>query len=256
MPAKPVKLATGDTYSHADYEKRGVPCYKCHFDTVQGDGKVPRQVCLGCHNDPERLSRFDDHEFMHKNHVTDHTVACFRCHMEIRHGRSPAPDRTEAACVRCHEGRHDTTAQLYRGTGARGVKDKPSPMSAAHVQCIACHEILGGMAGHLPHATYEAGEKACLECHGKDVAGMVASWKEETADALKKAEASLAKAEAAAKSLAAPARQTAEQLLGDARFNLDLVRYGKGVHNLEYAETVLKAVSANAAKVVHLGDKK
>ena len=257
VPAKPVKLATGNDFSHTDYEKQGVACYKCHFDSVQGDGKVPRQVCLGCHNDPARLARFDDHEFMHKNHVTDHTVACFRCHMEIRHGRHPEPEPLDVSCERCHEGRHNITAQLYRGTGARGVKDLPSGMSAARVQCIACHEILGGMEGHVPHATYQAGEKACIECHGKDIAGSLAEWKDTVAKALKKAEASHEKAETAAKALAAPeAKQTAEKLLGDARYNLDLVRYGRGVHNVDYAQAILTAVAKNAAQVVGLGEKK
>lgn len=256
VPAKPLKLATGETYSHADYEKRGVPCIKCHFDTVQGDGQVPRQVCLGCHNDPVRLARFDDHAFIHKNHVTDHSVACFRCHMEIRHGRNPEPDRTEAACDRCHEGRHDMTAQLYRGTGARGVRNMPSAMSSAHVQCVACHEILGGLEGHTPHATYEAGEKACVECHGKDMAGTLADWKKEIAGALKKAEDGLTAAEASAKALAPEAQPAAQRLLGDARYNFDLVRYGRGVHNLDYAQAILKAVRDNAAKAAQLGDKK
>ena len=257
VPAKPIKLATGDEYTHADYVKRGVACYKCHFDSVQGDGRVPKQVCLGCHSEPEHLAKFDDHEFMHQNHVTKHKVECFHCHSEIRHGRNPEPEPVDPLCNRCHSAKHDYTAQLYRGTGARGVKDKPSAMSAAHVQCIACHQFLGGIEGHAPRSTYEAGEKSCVECHGKDIEGTLDSWKSDMAEALKKAEADVAKAEAAVKATAdAEAKKKAESLLTDARYNLDLVRYGKGVHNLEYAQAVLKAVRSSAAAALKLAEGK
>ncbi len=253
VPDKPIKLANGAEYNHADYEGRKVACYKCHFDSVQGDGSVPKQVCIACHSEPEHLAKYDDHEFMHKKHVTDHKVECFHCHSEIRHGRAPEPEAAEATCNRCHTAKHDYTAQLYRGTGARGVEDQVSAMWAAKVQCIACHQILGGMRGHAPRSTYEAGEKSCIECHGDDVEGMLASWKEDMAEALKTATADLTKAEAAAKALeGTEAKRAAARLLDDARHNLALVRYGRGVHNLEYAQAVLEAVSASAAKVVQL----
>ncbi|NQT54467.1 NapC/NirT family cytochrome c, partial [bacterium] len=117
VPDKPIKLASGDEYNHADYVERKVACYKCHFDSVQGDGSVPKQVCTGCHSEPDHLAKYDDHEFMHENHVTKHKVECFHCHSEIRHGRNPAPEPSEAMCNRCHTGRHDYTARLYRGAG-------------------------------------------------------------------------------------------------------------------------------------------
>jgi hypothetical protein len=257
VPEGPVKLVTGDEYNHADYQERKVACYKCHFDSVQGNGRVPKQVCLGCHKEPDHLAKFDDHEFMHKNHVTDHKVECFHCHTEIRHGRDPEPEPSEAMCDRCHEAKHDYTAQLYRGTGARGVKDKPSSMWATKVHCIGCHQILGGIPGHAPHATYEAGEKSCIECHGDDAKGMLADWKADMDEALKEATANLAKAGAAAKALGgAEGNGQAAKLLDDARHNLKLVRYGRGVHNMEYAQEVLEAVSANAARVLKLAEAK
>jgi hypothetical protein len=107
---------------------------------------------------------------------------------------------------------------------------------------------------HLMHPYVQSWRESS---HGKEVAGMLKDWKTEMAGAVKKAEESLARAETAAKTLtAAQARQAAEQLLGDARYNLDLVRYGKGVHNPDYAESVLKAVRDNAARVLQLGEGK
>ncbi len=249
VPSKPLKLVNGNDFKHGDFPK--VACYKCHFDSVEGDGRVPKQVCIGCHGEPERLEKFNDHEFMHKNHVTDHKVECFHCHSEIRHGRNPEPEPMEATCNRCHTAKHDITSQLYRGTGARGVKDQPSAMFAAKVQCIACHQILGGPAGHAPMSTYEAGEKSCIECHGKDVEGMLADWKKEADKAVSQAAEDFAKAESAAKAIPdAKARQAAQARLADARYNLDLVRYGRAVHNLDYAQAILKSVRAAAAEAL------
>ena len=257
VPDKPVKTARGGEYNHADYPADKVACYKCHFDTVQGDGHVPKQVCLGCHKNPDHLARFDDHEFMHKNHVTDHKVECFHCHDEIRHGRDPEPEKADPMCNRCHERKHDLTGQLYSGKGARGVDGTPSIMWKTRVQCIGCHQTLGGIPGHAPHATYEANEKSCVACHGEDGKGMLADWKTEIAEALKEATAVFAKAETAAKSIAAEdAKAKAAKLLDDARYNLDFVRYAKGVHNMEYALSILEAVGANAEKVVELSEAK
>jgi len=253
VPAKPVALANGDEYDHADYPEDKVACYKCHFDDVQGDGNVPRQVCIACHSEPEHLDRFDDHEFMHQNHVTDHKVECFHCHSEIRHGKSPEAVVAESTCNRCHGTGHDYTGKLYRGVGARGVKDQPSGMSLVKVQCIACHQILDTAKGHGASITYKAGEVSCIECHGDDVEGMLAEWKEEAGGALKKAEAEFAQAEKAAAALKTPeAKQAAVALLDDARHNLRLVQRGRGVHNMEYAEAVLDAVRANAKKILAL----
>ncbi|MFW6163683.1 MAG: NapC/NirT family cytochrome c [Planctomycetota bacterium] len=257
VPEGPLKLVTGNEYDHADYAGRGVACYKCHFDSVQGDGRVPRQVCLGCHKEPEHLARYDDHQFMHRNHVTDHKVECFHCHTEIRHGSDPEPEPGEPACARCHEGKHDYTAQIYRGTGARGVEDAPSAMWAAKVQCIACHQILGGLPGHAPHSTYEAGETSCIECHGEDVEGMLAMWKEEMATLVKESETALASAREAASSLETDQeKKEAARRLDDAQHNLHLVRYGRGVHNLNYAMNVLEAVNEAAAEVTAMAEGK
>jgi nitrate/TMAO reductase-like tetraheme cytochrome c subunit len=255
VPEQPVTLANDGEYVHADYPK--VACYKCHFDSVQGDGRVPKQVCVDCHSEPDHLARYEDHEFMHENHVTRHKVECFHCHSEIRHGADPEPEPNGGLCSRCHTGDHGPTAQLYQGKGARGVEDIPSSMWAAKVQCIACHKILDGgqdgSDGKMVMHTYEAGESSCIDCHGDLVEGMLADWKSEGNESIQEAEAELKKAEEAAEAIQSEAhKKRAAQLLEDARHNLRLVRNGRPVHNLDYALEVLETITDAAETITGL----
>ena len=99
-------------------------CYNCHSDSIKGDGEVPRQVCLNCHNKPHQLDRYGDTNFIHDNHITKHKLACFSCHIQIQHGLAPKPSIvTESSCNSCHEQTHGGPAELYRGVGGKGVPD-------------------------------------------------------------------------------------------------------------------------------------
>jgi hypothetical protein len=77
-------------FNHQEVVGRGVACEKCHLRVVEGDGAAPRERCLSCHNQPEKLQRFEDRTLIHAVHVSRHTIDCSRCHGEIRH-RLPPP---------------------------------------------------------------------------------------------------------------------------------------------------------------------
>lgn len=77
-------------FNHAQVVERGVSCEKCHLNVVEGDGGVPRERCLTCHNQPEKLDRYGDPALLHSAHVTERTITCTRCHTEIKH-RLPPP---------------------------------------------------------------------------------------------------------------------------------------------------------------------
>ncbi len=77
-------------FSHADVVRRGVACQKCHLNVVEGEGEAPRERCLSCHNQPEKLQRYPDPRLLHQVHVTRHPIECIRCHSEIKH-RLPPP---------------------------------------------------------------------------------------------------------------------------------------------------------------------
>jgi len=77
-------------FSHEEVGRRGVACQSCHLNVVEGDGAAPRERCLSCHNQPEKLARHGDSPAIHATHVTTHTIECGRCHTTVQH-RLPPP---------------------------------------------------------------------------------------------------------------------------------------------------------------------
>jgi nitrate/TMAO reductase-like tetraheme cytochrome c subunit len=77
------------TFNHADVVRRRVACQNCHVNVVQGDGAAPRERCFTCHNEPQKLARYDDHAFVHDHHVARHNIECGRCHTIIKHQLPP-----------------------------------------------------------------------------------------------------------------------------------------------------------------------
>jgi hypothetical protein len=252
-PSKPVTLATGATFSHADYVGRPeVQCLMCHADSLQGTGNVPSQVCLACHSRNEDLTpqKRGDTASLHQTHVSDHHVECFYCHSEIRHGKDAAHGGEANSCAQCHSDRHKQVALLYRGQGVPGVKSQPSVMSAAYVQCTACHG--GPSAGGSPSAAGlgQATGARCAACHGDSVDGMIASWKEDGAKMIADSQKKLDEAAARLALLPdSPEKAAGGRLLADAREELNFVIAAGPVHNPDYAAAILENVRSQAAKV-------
>ena len=76
-------------FNHEQIARRGVACEKCHLNVIEGDGEAPRERCFTCHNQPEKLERYGDTEFIHDFHVEGHNIECARCHNEIKHRLPP-----------------------------------------------------------------------------------------------------------------------------------------------------------------------
>ena len=77
-------------FNHEDVVRRRIECQKCHLNVVEGGGEAPRERCLTCHNQPEKLARYGDTQPLHEIHVTRHPIECARCHGEVKH-RLPPP---------------------------------------------------------------------------------------------------------------------------------------------------------------------
>jgi nitrate/TMAO reductase-like tetraheme cytochrome c subunit len=77
-------------FNHGDLVRRGVACQSCHLNVVEGHGEAPRERCITCHNQPEKLERAEDLTRIHTVHVTEKSIDCVRCHNEIKH-RLPPP---------------------------------------------------------------------------------------------------------------------------------------------------------------------
>jgi nitrate/TMAO reductase-like tetraheme cytochrome c subunit len=261
VPVKPVQVAEGRTFDHLPYLVRKVDCWKCHFDSVKGTGEVPRQVCMNCHVESDKMEKYSDTEFMHDWHVTKRKVECFQCHSEIRHGRHVGAELQETQCGVCHTGGHTPQAQLFAGTGGKGVKDTPSKMFLAKVDCMACHMGPIGAAGGqtVPeHAvgiiTAAASEQACGDCHGASYKKMLNDWRDAVKDSLTEAKDAVAKASKAWTAAADgnPRKAQAKALLDLARFNCEFVEKAHGVHNVDYATELLNKASASAAEAGRL----
>ena len=244
----------GFVFRHDTYLEADVACEQCHLEVVRGDGVVPAQRCYDCH--VERLERYDDSAFMHATHVTEHDVDCFACHEKIEHGDVRLIRALDTSCEKCHQALHSPQKEMYLGTGARGVHELPSRMFAARVSCDGCHTQavhLGSL--EFDEVSLEAERQSCVDCHGSGYDDMLDDWLREMGhlnDVLgpevAQAEAVLARREAAGD--AADDLTVARLQVQNARHNLDLLRGGRGAHNVEYAVRLTQAAARSLDKAM------
>src|ERR1043166_5625448 len=258
----------GVTFDHSQVSRLDMKCDLCHGGVGRGAGAVPKGRCLTCHNEPARLSRYNDTRFLHDQHVTQHKVDCQHCHLTIEHGRLPSraasathdaagggrpcprrvehggwPSRAASAthdgagdCRACHGNGHSPQQDLYSGLGGRGVPRSPSPMFAAGVTCQGCHNPafsaeVASAGPEGPH-TQRASAVSCMSCHGPSYARIFEAWKS-SVDA--RVTALKAQLEASTGSMGFEAPKAWE----DARANFLLVERGHGVHNVNFAYALL-----------------
>jgi predicted CXXCH cytochrome family protein len=230
--------AAGTPFDHSEVRRLDMDCRSCHAGVVRGDGAVPRERCLTCHNQADRLARYGEKDFLHRMHVSEHKVDCMNCHLTIEHGRpehavAPAP----GSCASCHGAGHSAQADLYAGTGGRGVPDTPGPMFAAGVSCEGCHNpsvsvVAASTEGDLAPHTMRANEVSCMSCHGPAYAKIFHAWQEGLTARLTPLASQMAATANAMGASAPPAWL-------DARHNFELVERGHGVHNVGYAYALL-----------------
>ncbi len=218
--------AGGLEFDHGDVARFGMDCLACHQPPSPDAGRVPRERCVTCHNDPVRLAAFGETDHLHTTHVTEHKVECTNCHLEIEH---VAPRHLEAAqtgCDACHGGGHSPQRSLYAGLGGKGVEPMPDPMFRAGVRCEGCH------IDHGDGDTRTAGEVSCMSCHGPGYRTLFANWQRTVGE----------RTTAVRRQLDSTARQlggSPPAVFADARANLELVERGRGIHNFAYSLALL-----------------
>ena len=252
VPEEGLELASGSTFVHKDFVDRGVECWKCHFDTVQGTGDVSKQVCLQCHEKQEQIDQYSDSRSMHNWHVTENKVECLNCHSEIRHGLRPEPFEKRDTCETCHTKGHTSPKEMFAGEGAKGVEEAPSMHFNASVECVACHAYLFEMGNkHLTDMkVHETIEASCQDCHGDANDGILGTWLDVFHESLDETKALLADAvkEYESATLDSKSKKQVKRLLDDAKFNCEFIEKGRGVHNPEYALDVLDKAANDIAE--------
>jgi hypothetical protein len=155
----------------------------------------------------------------------------------------------EYNCEVCHSAIHSGPKEMFMGEGGKGAPPTPSHMFTARLDCLACHiqqkgaELGMGRDG----LTFIASERACTNCHGDKYAGMLKDWKD-TFDVmirdidpkLRAARQSLEKAGADEGKM-----KEARKLLEEAKYNIDFLKIGKGVHNPFYASELIQVADRN-----------
>lgn len=125
-------------------------CLTCHVNISTGANDViSKEKCLQCHQVRERLKRYDDFKFIHKNHVTDQKIACYRCHGNVKH----KPDVKDNLCVNCHKQKH------------------PENWLQVHSKQVIIGEVCSNC--HAP--------KFCADCHATGIATEVAGQRQKKA---------------------------------------------------------------------------
>jgi len=227
----------------AQYLKTGIKCSKCHINVIRGDGSVPKEKCYSCH--VERIEKYEDHQFIHNNHVTKHAIDCISCHTPIEHRNVKMVKTLEVSCEGCHSKLHSAQKEMYMGAAGRGVENTPSRMFAAQVSCDGCHTQIETVKGThlLGDRSFKADKRSCVACHTTGYDEILDVWKSEINKILNELNPRISLAsetfESSRKSGTGFAK--AKVLIEDAKYNYRFVAEGRGIHNIEYAAKLAKA---------------
>ena len=204
-----------------------------------------RMSCTSlCHVGIERRTvPFNDIKFSHETHIADKGLKCLDCHApREKHGKT-----FMKICAGCHHGGgikkvkcedcHVNIKRLIQGKGGIGVKERPSNKLDV-VECVDCHQsVLVKKKG-----TFDAIKKRCIECHDQSYGEMVIRWKASSEKMLKELDPKLAQVKEEIDRIDRRGGHTFvyRKLYGEAEFNYNLAKNGKGAHNLEYAEELFE----------------
>jgi len=204
-----------------------------------------RMTCTRlCHVGIERRTvPFNDIKFSHETHIAGKGLKCSDCHApRENHGKT-----FMKICAECHHGRgiskvkcedcHVNIKRLIQGKGGIGVKERPSNKLDV-VECVDCHQsVLAKKKG-----TFDAIKKRCIECHDQSYGEIVVRWKATSEKLLKELDPKLAQVKEEIDRIERRGGHTFvyRKLYGEAEFNYNLAKNGKGAHNLEYAEELLE----------------
>ncbi|HEX9728851.1 MAG TPA: NapC/NirT family cytochrome c [Gemmatimonadales bacterium] len=244
--------ADGSLIDHPRYVEEMVSCRSCHDQVTHGTGEAEEPRCFNCHNEPERVAQIENTTLVHRIHIADRNVECTQCHTPIEHhviSRRTTPMALD--CASCHQEVHDAQRNLLAGVGGHGVEETPASMYLARVSCASCHQQVRQAAAH--ERVNIANEASCLSCHGTKYAKILPAWQAEMARRSSEVEAALRDVTAARRTGTGRLDVVVDSLIRLARENIELVRVGRGPHNVAYADALLRAAHRFLLDAVRVG---
>jgi hypothetical protein len=258
IPEKSYDLGGGVKFTHELAYQKGVDCANCHSDLIRGNGEVPRERCMVCHNRESDLKRINDHLFIHQKHVTEHAVNCLNCHLTIEHSEDKDKIVHAAAdCASCHPNHHQEQVRMFQSSGAALLSklgggttgERDIGMLGVRIACKTCHRFKE--VSPTGSVLWRASAQVCATCH--ETAGVQKLWHyhEALRASLPELKAGLKEVRdrlAAAKLPAdRPAKIAAE--LDRLERDLDFVRKANDIHNIHYASMLLHQLKNDLDKV-------
>jgi hypothetical protein len=255
--------------NHSDILARKVDCLACHADAARNDSTVTRRDCERCHNQEQFFADWKEPFTLdlvtryHQVHIEQQRAKCLDCHSEIKHKLVPDENGDPskgflrsvlADCTRCHPKHHEAQVDLLLGRGGIGVPiSAPNLMFGARTNCTGCHVELSRDAhgGNVIRAT----EAACIACHGDRHKDTFEKWKLGLELIMGDAEQAFQNAQQLLQENSdAPAdkRQQATELIQAAEADLQLVKQGNGLHNVNYSIELLDSVTSRCQQAIEL----
>jgi nitrate/TMAO reductase-like tetraheme cytochrome c subunit len=226
-------------YDHTSVVENKISCIGCHTNTVEGNGEVGKERCFQCHFENDRLDKYEDTEFMHKVHITQHSVKCFTCHIPIQHKIQKLDPKTPPDCQSCHSNAHSSQVTLYTGENGFGTEKNPSIMYMNGINCRGCHIFHETDTKDI--ATLKAGESSCEKCHGKGYDNLIRQWEQASVRRVASINSIYNTVSYQVSSSSGGNKKEAEELLNQAYHNIRIVEVGKSVHNVQFADQLLIA---------------
>lgn len=240
-------------YDHKSVFENAFSCSKCHSNTIIGDGEVPRENCYKCHWEQERLQEYDDTDLMHSMHIFENKIECNQCHLEIQH-KIVKDIESIADCTTCHTDLHKAQKILYTGEGGKGISHAmPNIMLEKGLSCKGCHIFHEESGGHLIKSdAYFSEAKACESCHGKGFSRILKDWEISTAKKLNQVQSIFNQVQREIERTMHENKESAENFLKEALFNIEVVDKGKAVHNVTYSQELLLAAHNRMLEALEL----
>jgi predicted CXXCH cytochrome family protein len=243
IPDKKFDLGGGVPFTHDLAYEKGLDCVNCHGDLIRGDGKVPRERCVVCHNREADLEQIGRYVFLHEKHVTEHKIDCLDCHAEIVHRLDRQKiEHAAANCTACHPDHHREQVKMLLGIGGKSIPAHAGEMPTARVECRSCHRFKE--VSPTGTVLWRASAEVCATCHDASAAKRLESYHQQLRATLADFEATFPRIRTALKSAGLDqgrsAAVTAE--LDALQADLNFLRAANDIHNIHYAAALMRAL--------------